>query len=457
MSAQKITVTQKPYYTLSSAPDLIMLEACYYYNPQQVSIRSNTNWTVSWDPNLWWLTVSPTSGTGDGVIMVSAYDNIEIEPRQALLNFTLPDGQIKNVTIMQSGGTWVFAEPSSREVGYETGSSTFMVNAFSGGWIFYCANIYESVDWITVEPMPICGPTEVVVYYSENKLSQKRTGEICFIANCGYSMCVTVTQDGAPVFLEVTPITTQLGYQEGSNADLSISSSIEWSATTSESWLTLSQTTGAGDGKITMTAQANSSLISRTATINITGTNASPKTVAVTQAGAPPFLEISVSSLPLSSAEGASGTFDITSNTNWTAISSESWLVISNTGAFGNATITVTAQKNPTINTRNATVTIKATDLPDKTVIVNQVGAATAITEINNNHIKIYPNPANNYLFFEGLSEDTQVSIYDINGRQLLNRRTKNNFIDISTLRPAVYTLILLDDGGEYSFRFVKD
>lgn len=132
-------------------------------------------------------------------------------------------------------------------------------------------------------------------------------------------------------------------------------------------------------------------------------------------------------------------------------------MTISSVGAFGNATITVTAQKNPTINTRNASVTIMAKDLTDKTVIISQVGSPTGIDEFNNSPITIYPNPANNILTIEGLVNDYQLHIYDQNGKQMISSKLSRSHLDVTSLTPGIYTLILLDGKKKYTFKFVKD
>jgi len=230
-----------------------------------------------------------------------------------------------------------------------------------------------------------------------------------------------------------------------------------WTITSSESWLTVSSLTGTGDASITITALENTSTSPRTATVTIAGTSVEPKTITVTQKGVAIYLNASVASLPLGSAEGANGTFDITSNTTWTASSSETWLMVNNASGFGNVTITVTAQKNPTINTRNATVTIKATGIPDKTVIITQVGSPTGINDTENTFVRMYPNPVNSVLYFEGLSENTQVSIYDMEGTLVLKKQLFNDNLDISTLSRGVYTIKLENKSESISKKLVKN
>jgi len=230
-----------------------------------------------------------------------------------------------------------------------------------------------------------------------------------------------------------------------------------WKIACSDSWLTVSTSTGTGNTTITVPVQENTSTTPRTAILTISGTSVETKTVTVTQEGVPLHLNTSVTSLPLGSAEGASGTFDITSNTAWTVSSSETWLTIANANGSANGTVTVTAQKNPTINTRNATITVKTTGLPDKTVTVTQVGAPTGIMDSDDRQIKIYPNPANTILVIDGLIQEVQMSIYDIQGRLVLKKELMGNVIDISSLASGVYSIVLESNNEIIKRKFVKE
>lgn len=72
------------------------------------TIQSNTSWTVSSDKD--WCTVSPTSGSNDGTVTVSAKDNTETSSRTATI--TVKAGDItKTITVTQEATT-----PSSVEM-----------------------------------------------------------------------------------------------------------------------------------------------------------------------------------------------------------------------------------------------------------------------------------------------------------------------------------------------------
>ena len=169
-----------------------------------------------------------------------------------------------------------------------------------------------------------------------------------------------------------------------------------------------------------------------------------------------PFLDVSSATMSLDYEEGSTGTLIIASNRGWTVSSPEAWLTFSPEDSTGNATLTVTVLKNPAANIRNAILTISAAGLPDQTVIITQEGAPNGIGDVESSPVKVYPNPANTILFIAGLSEDTQVSIYDLQGDLILKKQLFINKLDISGFPPGVYTIRLENKGESIIRKLVK-
>jgi len=84
------------------------------------------------------------------------------------------------------------------------------------------------------------------------------------------------------------------------------------------------------------------------------------------------------------------------------------------------------------------------------------VSLVTGIVQINDNAILVYPNPANNYLFVNGLNENTKISIYDLNGKLVFNKQSTNNQINISSFQSGVYTMKIETVKGIITKKFVK-
>lgn len=125
-----------------------------------------------------------------------------------------------------------------------------------------------------------------------------------------------------------------------------------WTATSNASWLTTAST-GSGSGTVSYAVTANTSSLSRNATLTVGG-----QSVSVTQTGVPCSYDVSPTTASVA-AGGASGSLTVTAPAGcaWTATSNASWLTTSSSGA-GNGTATYTAAGNTSPASRSATLTI---------------------------------------------------------------------------------------------------
>lgn len=72
------------------------------------------------------------------------------------------------------------------------------------------------------------------------------------------------------------------------------------------------------------------------------------------------------------------------------------------------------------------------------------------------NKIIIFPNPTKNLLNFKGLSENIDVSVYDIVGKNVLNENLgANESLDVSKLHSGIYILKFKDYNS--TFKFIKE
>ena len=84
-------------------------------------------------------------------------------------------------------------------------------------------------------------------------------------------------------YVIVSPSSLSYSADGGSN-DVTVSSNVNWTATSSENWLTMTPSSGSGNGSFSVVADANTSNGERTATITVSGEGASSQTISVTQA-----------------------------------------------------------------------------------------------------------------------------------------------------------------------------
>ncbi len=91
--------------------------------------------------------------------------------------------------------------------------------------------------------------------------------------------------------------TANLDAKAGSNANIIISANVSWTASSNQSWLTVSPGWGYGNGTLTLTATANSSVSNRSATITVSAAGVTSQTITVNQYGAPKILTVTAGGL----------------------------------------------------------------------------------------------------------------------------------------------------------------
>lgn len=70
--------------------------------------------------------------------------------------------------------------------------------------------------------------------------------------------------------------------------------------------------------------------------------------------------------------------------------------------------------------------------------------------------IEVYPNPANTTLFLKNLNESAEVSIYDINGKILIQRQISNKQIEIDNLPSGFYIIKIKNSSIYTQQKFLK-
>ncbi len=380
------------------------------------SISSDVDWTASDDAS--WLSVSPTSGTGDATLTATYDENTTTSSRTATITVT-GGGITRNVTVVQEGQTaapFLNVTPSNHDVTTSSGSVTFNIES-NVTW-----EVRDDSDWLSKTPKNGSGNATLTANYEANSFADSRISTIT-ITGGGFTRTVTVTQEGATAYLNVSPATQNVADTAGSTS-FSISSNVTWSITDDSDWLTLSSSNGIGDSTFSATFTKNSSSDSRTAIITVTG-NGITKTVNVVQAGLQftPTLIITPSNIEVTSDSG-SATFNIESNTNWTVTDNADWLTKSPKDSSGNATLTVTYQANTDTLVRVAILTISGNGIT-KTATVTQLGAKLFNITAESN-----PSNAANIIGHGPYTENSTVTLTCIpNSGWKFDRWTENGIV----------------------------
>lgn len=100
-----------------------------------------------------------------------------------------------------------------------------------------------------------------------------------------------------------------------------------------------------------------------------------------------------------------------------------------------------------------------STNIGNNTYFSNEIYlSVSSINEVNQN-CTIKPNPAINNLIITTPYRDLMISIYNINGKQLLNQELKGNEneINISSFSKGIYILKIITDNGIGIKKFIKE
>jgi len=157
--------------------------------------------------------------------------------------------------------------------------------------------------------------------------------------------------------------------------------------------------------------------------------------------------------------EGSTTTVVITSNTQWIAYSDQTWLAVNpNTVTTGNGTVTLTVQANSTISTRTAWVIVSGAGITSQTITVTQeAGIEAGVIVLQNEKIKIYPNPVTDGFYIDGIEGTAKLVLFDLNGKvQFTKVVVDHENISISLLTEGVYLAMITSGKGLIVKKLVK-
>ncbi|MFR9519956.1 MAG: BACON domain-containing carbohydrate-binding protein [Rikenellaceae bacterium] len=277
-----------------------------------LNVISNTDWEITTYNT--WLTVSPSSGSGNATVTVSYTANTTSASRSgSIFGYTDDQDAQASHAVSQAAAPYLTLDSTSESVTASSGSLTIDVTS-NTDW-----SVSESLDWVTVSPTSGSGNDSVTVSYQANSNVSGRSGVITF-SRGDTDVLFTLTQAAAEATLAIYPATKVISSDSGSFI-VDVTSNTDWTVNENLNWATVSPTSGSGNGSVTINYTENSSETTqrvgtitfaaggKTASLAVTQTVAEPEVVQ-------PTLSISASSSQIQ-VGGDSITAQITSNTSW--------------------------------------------------------------------------------------------------------------------------------------------
>jgi hypothetical protein len=237
--------------------------------------------------------------------------------------------------------------------------------------------ITSTESWLSATPDSGTGKRSITLTVEENPDDEARNAALTVSATGFQPKTIQVYQEPlnpmlfvASSRLEIDPFIT--------SAIISVLSNTIWNISCSESWLSISPTSGINNRQVSLLMETNLDTMPRIANLTLTANGVAPESLTVLQALTP---RLSVSTVPLFIADSANSTvtFEIASNTSWRVTSSKGWLTLDPDSGSKNGIVTLTAEQNPNTKTRSATVRISVLGLSTKDIRVKQDAAETSI------------------------------------------------------------------------------
>jgi hypothetical protein len=163
----------------------------------------------------------------------------------------------------------------------------------SGSRVF---TVTSNIDWQVASDQTWCktnitsskGNSPVVATFETNTAIGQRSALLTFSAVGVSNQIVVVTQAGTePPVLTITPDNQNVTNTAGTTT-FTITSNVSWTATSDQTWCTITNTSGTGNGTFNVNYEANTTNSQRIANLSITGLGLSAKTVTITQQSALP-------------------------------------------------------------------------------------------------------------------------------------------------------------------------
>ena len=259
--------------TLSVTPTTIQF-AAGETSTKTATVATKADWYAS--PSVSWLSLeqegktlsiapvslnnSDSERTATVVVVAGNADPVQISVTQAITQVSL--------SVSSTSLTFGANETTAKSVTVTTSAKIW--------------SVYTPDTWITCEQE---GNLLVVKPTGANTASSERTATVSVRAGNAGSISVSVTQSAAAIAhsLSVSPNNITFGASETATRTATVTTNApSWNASTTASWLSLSQS--GNSLRITPTG-SNTSTSQRSATINVTAGNANPVTVQVTQSG----------------------------------------------------------------------------------------------------------------------------------------------------------------------------
>ena len=375
-SMQKVSVTVRQEAlkaSLTVSPE--SLEFSANKGEEMLNVTSNTDWVITKDAE--WITLDSDKGKGLATIAAGVTENTSLTSRTGSITVSTSDGSVKKtVSVRQSGADVVFSvDKNEHSVAAAGGDFTVKVTHNIG------YKINSQPEWVKQPDKANSGNVDTYTFTAEaNTSTEAREGIIVFCNDNNECVPVTVKQAGANATLSVSP--AELTFTANTESkSLDVTSNTAWTAASGASWAKLNKTNGSGNAQIAVTAEENTAITQRSATITIkTADGKASATVKVTQSADNVIFSVDKNEHSVAAA-GGDFTVKVTHNIGYKINSQPEWVKQTGKVPSGNTdTYTFTAEANTSTEAREGVIVFCNDNNECIQVTVKQAGAKASLS-----------------------------------------------------------------------------
>jgi uncharacterized protein (TIGR03437 family) len=267
-------VTMKFLIALAFAAPMLAQNCTWVVTPTSFSISADTytgtvhvtqtqgsacgNYSAS-TQTPWLHITSLPAGTPGTDVTFSAEQNLAATARSGIMTIAT-----QTVMVTQAGASCAFTiTPTTQHYPVAGGNGTFSVQA---ACLWQAAS---NVTWISLNTAPNSSPLGYSV--AANSCIDARTGTISLVTNLPSPPSFTVTEDGSPTNMTLSPASVTVAAAESfGRVTVTTGDPCNWSATANQSWIQITfGSTGTGSGGISYHLLANTSNVARTGAIQV--------------------------------------------------------------------------------------------------------------------------------------------------------------------------------------------
>lgn len=314
---------------------------------------TETPWKI--DNGVEWLTLSSMSGTSNATVVANASRNAvgdEIRTGVFYLKANTSDWNYETaISATQAGATpYIGIEHSELSM---TGAASVVKQQVTANCSYSIEKSSQS-DWLSITQDG--NVLTLSATANENNSYRTATVTLLYIGNQKVSISFKVTQAPANITASTDPLVFE---NTAGRIEISVNSEANWVASTSDSWIEVSPTSGnAGTSTLSINVSPNTSVNERTGNVILSVGGKQRIQIPIRQRGI--YIETKQTELSFGAA-GGKNTIDVESNTTWTIASMPDWINVDPVNGTANGVITVTAQDNPYTTSRTGIIRLTQT------------------------------------------------------------------------------------------------